>query len=36
VEVRLFRGAPTADAGVGPNNLFGVFSMTRAAGLCSS
>ncbi len=36
VEVRLFRGAPTIDAGPGANNLFGVFSLTPAAGKCSS
>ena len=35
VEVRLFRGAPQIDAGPGGNNLFGVFSLTRAAGQCS-
>jgi hypothetical protein len=36
VEVRLFRGAPAIDAGAGPDNLFGVFSLTRSAGPCSS
>jgi hypothetical protein len=35
VEVRLLRGAPVIDAGKGPDNLFGVFSLTRAAGPCS-
>jgi hypothetical protein len=36
VEVRLLRGAPTIDGGDGADNiLFGVFSLTRAAGPCS-
>jgi hypothetical protein len=37
VEVRLLRGAPTLDAGVGANNLFGVFQLSSAgSSSCSS
>jgi hypothetical protein len=37
VEVRLLRGAPGADAGLGtlPANVFGVFQLVRQVGPCS-